>query len=580
MFSCALLTMKLRKILILLLPILIVLYSCRKRNTIAVLTDDKLCEAIAIKDSALCFLSTIDTLSNFSEEETKRLAMLRAIAYYYGQGDALGDSVATDLIDYWSEQKSLSRALANLCAGLIFEANGQEEKALPCYVQAANDLKGSSKWGALSTVYTRWGWLLRTEPPYTEAQVKLELAGRYARQIKDNSRLAQICGMKGWAWLFYGDLQRSKTLFDEGVAIATKNHCNNLGWLLKSKASACEMMHQHKEALRYVNEAIAESKKEDKSLLGIKGTCFIGLGQYDSARYYIDKGHLEDHYYQKASYYSELSSLEEVQKNYSEALRYHKLYSLYVDSTYEEDRRLALAQADRRYNYAAVSAERDRYALDSQRKTALIIALFAVVCAVGIGALYLHQIYRRRTKDALRMKENLLEQTLAQVKERNYQLMETKQTAQDKEMELLSTLSYKDEQLAVLRRQQRELKERILHTNEVIRKIESLNRMNEKNKISSARDIALSEIERQNLIDSTNLCYDNFVDRLKSRFNDLNIDDVCLCCMLKLKVTAQDQAILLQISDSTLRTRKYRLKKKKMQLTDDFETLDDFIHIF
>ena len=81
MLSCAFLTMKLRKILILLLPILIVLCSCRKRNTIAVLTDDKLCEAIAVKDSALHFLSTIDTLSHFSEEETKRLAMLRAIAY-------------------------------------------------------------------------------------------------------------------------------------------------------------------------------------------------------------------------------------------------------------------------------------------------------------------------------------------------------------------------------------------------------------------------------------------------------------------------------------------------------------------
>ncbi len=572
--------MKLRRIFILLLPVLIALYSCRKGNTVAVLTDDKLCEAIAVKDSALHFLAKVDTSLQFTEEENLRLAMLRAIAYYYGKGEALDDSVAADLIDYWNGSRSLSRAMANLCAGLIFESNGEEDKALPCYVQAANDLEGSYKWGALSTVYTRWGWLLRTEPPYTEAQKKLEMAGIYARRLKDSSRLAQICGMKGWAWLFYGDLQRSMTFFDEGVAIATKYHCGNLGWLLKSKASACEMLHRHKDALRYVNEAIAANKKEDKSLLGIKGTCFIGLGQYDSARYYIDKGHLEDHYYQKASYYSELSSLEEVQKNYSEALRYHKLYSLYVDSTYEEDRKLALLQADRRYNYAAVSAERDRYALDSQRKTALIIALFAVICAAGIGILYLRQTYRRRTRDALRMKENLLEQSLAQVKERNYQLMVTKQTAQDKEMELLSTLSYKDEQLAVLRRQQRELKESILHTNEVIRKIESLNRMNEKNKISSAKNIALSEIERQNLIDSTNLCYDNFVDRLKSRFDDLNIDDICLCCMLKLKVTAQDQAILLQISDSTLRTRKYRLKKKKMQLADDFETLDDFIRIF
>lgn len=340
------------------------------------------------------------------------------------------------------------------------------------------------------------------------------------------------------------------------------------------------MAGEHKLTLQYLERAIAASKTIDKGLLGMKGRCFIYLGRLDSARIYADSARMDKHYYEKATYYDELSMIAEHAGRFSEALEYRRRYEACVDSQYEEDRKLALAQAERRYNYTIVQTERDHYALDSQRKTALSVALAAVIVAVGIGALYIHQRYRRRTKDALRMKDDLLAQSLALVKERGLQLMQTKQEAQDKEMELLTSLNDKDEQLIELRQQQRGLKESILHTNDVIRKIEDIRRMNEAKKIASAKSIALSIEEMQNLIDATNLCYDNFVERLKHRFCELTTDDLCLCCLLKLGVGAQDQSLLLNTTDSTLRTRKYRLKKKKMQLNDDYGTLDDFMRSF
>lgn len=340
------------------------------------------------------------------------------------------------------------------------------------------------------------------------------------------------------------------------------------------------MQNNHSEALHYSNLAIAATKHPDKSIYGIKGTCFLGLGMYDSARIYIERGRLDNRYYEKATYYSELSELEKGKGNLLAALQYKDTSYMYVDSQYVEDRNKQLAQVARRYNYAIVAAERDNLKLANQRKTALVVALIGILCAIAAVFVYLYQRYRHRTESALRMKENLLQQTLSQLKAHNYELMKIQREAQDKQMELMASLSSKDEQIERLRQQQSELKVKMLSNNDVIHKIEQLPSMNEKKKITSARNIALTSEEQQNLINSTNVCYDNFASRLMEQFNDLSTDDVCLCCLLKLGVSAQDQGLLLNISDATLRTRKYRLKKKKMALSDEYETLNDFLGSF
>lgn len=565
---------------IMLALVLSAIVGCSRQNRIAQLSDDRLCSAAAWKDSAISLYGQVDSTATMNEEERVRYDILQLLHACHTNVAPDNDSLVVSVTDRVAHRSTLLKGLAHICAALTYEALGEENNALPHYVEAANTLRNVKRPELLCTVYSSWGWLLKTEPPYTEALVKLKLAEKYAVQAKDYKKLVYILGQQGWALLFQEDYKASSAMFDRAIALSLKNANTRLGWLYKSKASACEMAGNHQEALDYANKALAVTHGTDKSLIGIKGTCFTSLHQYDSARVYIERGRLDNHYYETATYHSEMATLEELQGNLQEALNHRRLYELYVDSQYEEDRRLALAQADKRYNYAVVVADRDRYELENQRKTALVIAFAAILVAVGTIAVYTHQRYRRRTERALRMKEDLLTQIQTQLKERSLQLMRTQQETRDKEMELLSSLSSKEEQLALLRSQQRELKESILHASDVIQKIEAVRDMSEKKKIKSAATIALSESEEQNLIDSTNLCYDNFVDRLRLRFVDISNDDICLCCLLKLGVSAQDQCLLLNTSDATLRTRKYRLKKKKMQLTDEFQTLDDFVHAF
>lgn len=557
--------------------------ACNNRQQATLLPDKAIVSAAADNDSAISIYSRIDSLALHTEEDRARYNMVRLLVDVNNNNIGDNDSMTMTVEQYFnqSHNKAEVKAAALIAAGRAYEQTNDDEKAMPCYVHAAKLLEGSNQWALLYITYAHWGWLLKVEPPFVEATAKLRTAEKYAKMLGDNNRMARILGMQAWTMMFQYKFTDAHKLLDKAIAIA--HNCNNskwLSWLYKSKASAFEMEANHSQALHYCNLAIAAAKHPDKALYGIKGTCLIGLSMYDSARIYIERSRMDKRHYQKATYYSELSYLERSKGNFQAALHYKDMFCQYVDSQYEEDRNKQLAQVARRYNYAIIAAERDNLQLSNQRKTALVVALIGILCAIAAVFVYLHQRYRHRTENALRMKENLLQQTLSQMKAHNYELMKIQREAQDKEMELMESLSSKDEQIELLRQQQSELKLKMLSNNDVIHKIEQLPSMNEKKKITSARNIALTTEEQQNLIDSTNVCYDNFVNRLMKRFNDLSTDDVCLCCLLKLGVSAQDQGLLLNISDATLRTRKYRLKKKKMALSDEYETLNDFLDSF
>lgn len=556
--------------------------ACGNRQRVASLSDEAIVAAATSSDSAQSIYSRTDSSALHTEEDHARYDVVKLLVGVNNKKESESDSIAMAVEKYFndSHNKNEVKAAALIAAGRAFEQTGNDEKAMPCYVHAAKLLEDSRQWALLYNAYAHWGWLLKVEPPFVEATAKLQIAEKYAKKLDDNNRMARILGMQGWTMLFQHKFDEAHKLLDKAITIAKNNDSPWLSWLYKSKASAFEMQANHSEALHYCDLAIAATKHPDKSLYGIKGTCFIGLGMYDSARVYIERGRLDNHYYEKATYYSELSDLERGKGNLLAALRYKDQFCLYVDSQYEEDRNKQLAQVARRYNYAIVAAERDNLQLANQRKTALVVALIGILCAIAAVFVYLHQRYRHRTENALRIKENLLQQTLSQLKAHNYELMKTQREAQDRQMELMASLSSKDEQIEQLRQQQSELKVKMLSNSDVIHKIEQLPSMNEKKKITSARNIALTSEEQQNLIDSTNVCYDNFASRLVEQFNDLSTDDVCLCCLLKLGVSAQDQGLLLNISDATLRTRKYRLKKKKMALSDEYETLNDFLGSF
>lgn len=511
-----------------------------------------------------------------------REAMLSIFYSFYSEHKPETDSLANVVREHYSESGNIRlKSMSLLAAALVYSELGESDRAVKEF-DKASELASQIDDNLLKyLIYKQWGWILRSENPYTESTDKFQKALRCSIAMHDHIKEINVIDLIGWEYLYGGNYDKALEMFADAICKAKRYSYKRMDLLYKSMASAYEMKGEHDKALLYIDKAIGSAgKMVIRPLYAIKGVVLTNLSRYDSARIYIDKGRQNDEYYQKASYLYDMSELERATGNYREAFGYMSLYSQTLDSMYQYQHDRELIRIQKLYNYSRLSAERNKLELENQRRGNLIVILIAAMLVVFIISGYLYRRWRRKINYAMKTKERLLANSLAEIKEHNYLLMQTRQKAQDMEMEMMGRIDSKDKQLDALRRQQQELKQSIFRTNEVIRKIEAVKEMKERKKISLADKIALSKEERENLIDSTNLCYDYFTDRLRQRFADLSTDDLCLCCLLRIGTSTQDVCLLLATNDSTLKKRKYRLKNKKMALGDEYDTLDDFLRDF
>lgn len=538
--------------------------------------------AINNADSARKISERLNGRSFKDNENKARLYMLNIISDFHTGKKADNDSLALILEEQYkncSDHKI--KAISKMCIGLVYSSIGENNKAIKSFTDVALLEKEACSDAVGYLTFTQWGWIIRSEYPYSEAIDKFNKAIYYAKRMKDKDKEVNGINLKGWEYMYARDFDKALATFNEALYIAKANKCPDTHTIIKSIASAYEMKGLHKRALSAINTAIDKCNGNDIiPLYAIKGVILKNLQQYDSARIYIDKGRQDKEYYQKASYLYDMSELEDAKGNYRNALRYLSQYATTLDSMYEEQHRQELIKVQKQYNFTLLNAERNKLELESQRKTNLIIMLIVISIFVILIISYFYNRRQKIIKHAMSTKERLLSKSISEIKDKNYQLMKAIQENNIKKIALMQEMDKKDIILNELRTQQTKLKEKIFLMNDTIKKIEKVKEMNEKTKISQATQITLSKDERANLLDSTNICYEYFIDRLKDKYQDLTEDDLCLCCMLKLQISTQDQCVLLGINDSTLRKRKYRLKNKKMMLPEAFDTLDNYICSF
>lgn len=98
------------------------------------------------------------------------------------------------------------------------------------------------------------------------------------------------------------------------------------------------------------------------------------------------------------------------------------------------------------------------------------------------------------------------------------------------------------------------------------------------------QDIQLQKILQKNAIQESDWVTFNyqfecvnkhFFTRIKDRFPDLSTHDLKLCALIKLQLSAKDMADILSISPDSVKTARYRLRKKLHLQTED--NLNEFI---
>lgn len=258
----------------------------------------------------------------------------------------------------------------------------------------------------------------------------------------------------------------------------------------------------------------------------------------------------------------QLYQLKKAQNNYPEALSYAEELKALKDSLSNWERERVTKSLETQFDVA----EKDRRLSLLQKEKDIVLLTntllwlsigFILILALGI-ILFLRKLTKR---DAL----------LLQAKEEKMQLIEAQKIL--KEQQLHNELEFKESQLSALTLQMLQKNELMLELQQKLEADASLNKDNAVSKLINKglnHDKEWSDFNTH--FESVNK---NFYNRLKQVYSDISPNDLKICALIKLNLSTKEMAGILNISPDSVKTARYRLRKKLQLNTED--NLTEFI---
>lgn len=281
-----------------------------------------------------------------------------------------------------------------------------------------------------------------------------------------------------------------------------------------------------------------------------KGNLFVLTEQMDSAIHYYEMGARSLNRWVAGVAARRLRMLYALQGKdslaYNAALTADELLRLEIQ---KEER----TEDRENYEREKMQNELNRLRIAKQRQEIILLSLGLGVVLI-VFAFYFAWQRRKRMTDRLLLQEKTV------------RLEQTQQ------------LLTQAEELTRLREKESELRESLFRRMKSFHKIPSL-----EDKPEGQGDdmrIALSNEEWEDIRQTIDKSYDNFTQRLKQRFPDLSEKDINFCCLVKIGVSIKDLSDIYCISRTSISRKKQRVKKEKLGLTAEDETLDSFLRHF
>jgi tetratricopeptide (TPR) repeat protein len=362
---------------------------------------------------------------------------------------------------------------------------------------------------------------------------------------------------------------------------------NNDIWLaynLQNIAHVKLRQKKYREAEKYALESIAlkEKAKDTKSLMtsyAVLGAIFLRQQNYDSSLLYLnksitisEKSGIRNHL---ISVYRDLSEVYYLKKNYKQAYKYNLLYSSEKDSVFNNEKIRIVNDIQEKYQSIEsknkiLELHHDRD-IQKSRETILILSIISLIIVLSL--LIIGFIYKRRRDKYILHQQNLFhkkQQELSDAKLERSKL---------KEEELQRSNIFKSKQLSTHALH-------MMQKNSMLQKIQSeiklmVNKVPDNDKLIF-KNILFSisqSLRSQKDWDMFKLYFEgvnrNFYNNLNKINPDLTINDHRICALVKLNMTSKEMASVLNIAPNSIKSSRYRLKKK-LRLDADAD-LEEFI---
>lgn len=527
-------------------------------------------------------LKILDSLNNTNCPKDHYFALLYAQAKYRNYARFDNDSLIRVALQYYSaSDDSTMKARAYLVAAQIYKELNQNETALKYIHNAATAAEGITDNWIKCHIYYLWGRLLKESSDINNSTERFEISLFFAKELKDTSLIINRLNEIGYNYLASKKYITSIEKFNEAIELAANSKLYiNLASLYGNKSLAFYLISSHEEALRNISQAILYNKylhgNDSLSNLNFKGRLLLQCNQIDSAQYYIERGKDTSSVYGLNAYYSCMSMLKEKQKDFKSALEYEKLYSKCLQQIASDIESNKIAELNKQYNTAQIEVENKQLKINNQQKSIFALSATIITIVVALMAYEYTLYHRRKARAASQEQLNSFNNSIKQMQQHESQIMADRQKMQEKNTALTHNLDDKTRELEAAQAIIADMKKHLLQNNAAIKKIYDILRASSNPK-KYAKPAPLDESEIDELINAINNCYDNFAEKLRTRFSGLSPSDVYICCLIKLGIDNPGLCAILDISDNTLRKRKYRIKKERLDPDGNYTSLEEML---
>ncbi len=414
------------------------------------------------------------------------------------------------------------------------------ESALEIYRKAGSEYGEALMLNSLGIVY-------RNMNKADESIIYTTEAYQLFEKIGEKNYMAKTLGNLGRDYFSKKEYDKAEEYLKRSVQIkgATENNVMMMQYYISMGDIYLEGRKNYEKAKEFYRNGILYAQKADSPLdvseaMGKISIVFIKTGQYDSARFYIDKSinyydHvksktiLKNSYTQYIEYYKSLG-------NYKKAFEYSIKLRALEDSIFTEETNSKMAEFE--VMYQTLKKEETIKHLNDQKqiqqlRLTILLVIFALIILIII---FLIKYYREKISISNREKKEL--QDILELRDK--ELASTALNfAQNNELLAKTTKKLIKSQEMLSENEQKEIQN-------IIRELRA--------RVSSD---SFQEFELRFL-----KVHKNFYDKLRVEFPKLSPNDLKMCALLRLNLSSKDIANILHMSSASVNVTRSRIRKK------------------
>lgn len=545
-------------------------------------------------DSALIYLSTLDSTIQQEPEETQMYyALLKTKAMDKKYLTHTSDSLMTKVVRFYESYGDKNKLIeAYYYLGSVYRDMRDAPRALAAFQKAVEIGENSQECEILGRIYSQIGTLFAYQSLYEDALKIYKKSYMYYLNEKEELGLVYALRNQGRIYEYLDNPDSTKYYYQEAYMKALQTKDQKIINSISIELGNVYLDLGKLDSAKKVFSRIPEVKENTIYLQGL-GRIHQLASRPDSAECYylraLQKGKSNQNIYLENYVNKELSKLKALKGNYQSALNYAQNSLALEDSIKKRTRTEAIGKINALYNYQHTEKENQQLLLENEHRVNQIYSLIiGLLVIVGIAYIYINytrkqkRIAEEQAKRLLMLKDEQYKNSQACIRDNEIKIAELEillQNAAGEKNELQQNIKLLQSQKALLEASNKKIEMSLNEKECLVASLKSSaiyqlfhQAVHQEEKFKSINEDSWKEL--QLVIDAT---YYNFTEQLYGFFPQISQHELRICYLTKIQIQNKDIARFLCQSTQAISTTRSRLYEKLHGGKGSAKLFNDFI---